>query len=83
MSKYTFVEFIAAQEGEDFNVIEPDNLEWAKRFVGYMGMCSNLIHIGDCTKENVSCILCVYEVYLKEYREYYFSQEENGRDQTI
>jgi hypothetical protein len=76
MSKYTFVEFIAAQEGDDFNVIEPSNLTWAESFVKYMGDVGNLFHIGDCTKQNHTCTLCVYELYLKEYREYYFREEE-------
>ncbi len=75
MSKYTFVEFIAAQEGDDFNVIEPSNLTWAENFVKYMGDVGNLFHIGDCTKQNHTCTLCVYELYLKEYREYYFQLE--------
>jgi hypothetical protein len=75
MSKYTFIEFIAAQEGDDFNVIEPSNLTWAESFVKSMGDISNLIHEGDCTKQNISCTLCVYELYLKEYREYYFQPE--------
>ena len=75
MSKYTFVEFIAAQEGDDFNVIERENLEWAISFVISMGESSNLIHEGDCTKQNHTCTLCLYELYLKEYREYYFQPE--------
>lgn len=75
MSKYTFAEFIAAQEGDDFNVIEPANLTWANSFVEGMKDTGNLIHDGDCTKQNVSCPLCVYEIYLKEYREYYFNIE--------
>lgn len=79
MSKYKFVEFIAAQEGDDFNVIEPSNMEWATGFVGSMGRSANWIHEGDCTKQNHSCPLCVYEVYLKEYREYYLNQEDNGK----
>jgi putative lipase involved disintegration of autophagic bodies len=79
MAKYTFVEFIAAQEGDDFNVIEPGNLAWATGFVGSMGRSANWIHEGDCTKQNVSCSLCVYEIYLREYREYYFKQEDNGK----
>ena len=77
MNKYTFVEFIAALEGDDFNVIEPINLKWAKGFVESMGNISDLIHHGDCTKQNISCELCVYEVYLKEYREYYFDKQDN------
>ena len=76
MTKYTFVEFIAAQEGDDFNVIEQDNLEWAKGFVESMGRSGKWIHEGDCTKQNVSCPLCVYELYLKEYREYFFKQQD-------
>ncbi len=76
MGKYTFVEFIAAQEGDDFNVIEPENLTWATGFVESMGQSTNWIHEGDCTKQNHSCPLCVYELYLKEYREYYFREEE-------
>ena len=80
MSKYTFVEFIAAQEGNDFNVIERDNLIWAKSFVEYMGDVGNLQHIGDCTKQNHTCTLCVYELYLKEYREYFFYPESDELD---
>jgi hypothetical protein len=76
MSKYTFIEFIAAQEGDDFNVIEGDNLAWARSFVKGMGDLPNWRHEGDCTKENYTCTLCVYELYLKEYREYYFKEEE-------
>jgi hypothetical protein len=75
MSKYTFIEFIAAQEGDDFNVIEGDNLAWARSFVKGMGDLPNWRHEGDCTKENYTCTLCVYELYLKEYREYYFQPE--------
>jgi hypothetical protein len=76
MSKYTFIEFIAAQEGDNFNVIEGDNLAWARSFVKGMGDLPNWEHEGDCTKENYTCTLCVYEQYLKEYREYYFKEEE-------
>jgi putative lipase involved disintegration of autophagic bodies len=79
MSKYTFVEFIAALEGDDFNVIEPSNLKWAKDSVESMGNISDLIHLGDCTKQNISCPLCVYEIYLKEYREYYFKEQDNAK----
>jgi hypothetical protein len=76
MSKYTFEEFIAAEEGDDFNVIEPNNLKWAKGFVKSMGDSGNLIHFGDCTKQAISCPLCVYELYLSEYHQYYFSTED-------
>jgi hypothetical protein len=80
MSKYTFIEFIAAQEGDNFNVIEGDNLAWARSFVKGMGDLPNWEHEGDCTKENYTCTLCVYELYLKEYREYYFYPESNELD---
>lgn len=75
MSKYTFVEFIAAQEGNDFNVIEPGNLAWATGFGKSLGISPTRVHSGDCTKENIPCLLCVIEIYLKEYREYYFNKE--------
>ena len=75
-NKYTFVEFTSANEGRDFNVIEPDNLEWAEDFIKTMGRSANWIHDGDCTKQNISCPLCVYEMLLKEYREYYFEEGE-------
>jgi len=74
MDKYTFIEFIAAQEGDDFNVIEGDNLAWARSWIKGMGDLPNWRHEGDCTKENYTCTLCVYELYLKEYREYYFNK---------
>jgi hypothetical protein len=77
MDKYTFIEFIAAQEGDDFNVIEGDNLAWARSWIKGMGDLPNWRHEGDCTKENYTCTLCVYELYLKEYREYYFKQQDN------
>ena len=81
MSKYTFEQFIAAQEGDDFNNIELSNLEWAIGFVESMGKSGKWIHDGDCTKQNVSCPLCLYELYLKEYREYYFSTEPQELDE--
>lgn len=76
MKKYTFVEFTAAQEGRNFKIIEPGNLEWAKGFIETMGRSANWIHDGDCTKQNISCPLCVYEILLKDYREYYFEEGE-------
>jgi hypothetical protein len=75
MGKYTFIEFIAAQEGDDFNVIEGDNLAWARSWIKGMGDLPNPIHEGDCTKENYTCTLCLYELYLKEYREYFFKED--------
>jgi hypothetical protein len=81
MSKYTFEQFIAAQEGDDFNNIELSNLEWAIGFVESMGRSGKWIHEGDCTKQNISCPLCLYELYLKEYREYYFSTEPQELDE--
>ena len=81
MNKYTFEQFIAAQEGDDFNNIELSNLEWAIGFVESMGKSGKWIHDGDCTKQNVSCPLCLYEQYLKEYREYYFPTEPQELDE--
>ncbi len=72
--KYNLLEFIAASEGEYFDVIEPDNLEWAKDAISNWSesILKNPIHQGDCTKESQPCNLCVLEMTLKEYHDYRF-----------
>lgn len=71
VTKYTFAEFIAAIEGEDFYRIDPDNLAWAKRFVEAMPrVLTEEYHGGDCTKFPGPCPFCVYETLLSEYYEY-------------
>lgn len=72
--RYTFEEFIAAKEGEDFNVIEPANLEWAKKICKEMGNVGSLVHEGDCTSLPITCLLCTYEEWLNDYRRYYLNK---------
>jgi hypothetical protein len=48
---YTLLEFIAAYEGEYFNIIEPENLKWAKSAISNWSesILKNPIHQGDCS----------------------------------
>lgn len=83
MSKYTFAEFTAALEGDDFNVIEPNLLEWATKFIESMGKAGSLVHHGDCTHHAISCLLCAYERMLSEYHTYYFSPKLYDQDSSL
>lgn len=74
--KYTFVEFIAALDCDDFDVLEDSWVKWAEQFVTHLNSPDSNYHHGDCTKQPVSCYLCVMETLLKDYREYYFNEEE-------
>jgi hypothetical protein len=76
MSKYTFIQFVAALESDDFDKIDETWLPWAKEFVSYLNSDNVNIHDGDCTKKPFSCYLCVVENLLSDYREYYFNEEE-------
>ena len=74
MEYYTFTEYLAACEGEDFNIIEPDWLKWAENFVAHITeMLQEGIHQGDCTKHCHTCNLCCIERMLEEYRNYRFN----------
>ena len=73
--KYTFVEFVAALECDDFDVLEESWLKWAKEFVSHLNTDEVGVHYGDCTNQPISCYLCVIETLLKDYREYYFNEE--------
>jgi hypothetical protein len=69
--KYTFTKFIAALEGDDFNILETEWLDWATIYVSKMPELLNQgIHGGDCTSESHPCRLCVLETQLAEYRRY-------------
>ena len=73
--KYTFVEFQAAMEGEDFDVLEES---WVDHYRNYNNNHTpnslNDVHSGDCTKSCHTCDLCLLEYNLKEYREYFFDE---------
>ena len=75
--KYTFAEFIGAIEGDDFDNPSEDNLAWGRQFVdAFPQVMKTDIHFGDCTKEPVTCNICIYQTLLEDYREYYFNEEE-------
>lgn len=71
-TKYSFIEYVAATESEDFNEIDDGMIEWAKNF---LKLDYDQKHEGDCTKQCHTCILCLMEGLLSDYREYYFNNE--------
>lgn len=82
--KYTFIEFLAAYEGDDFDVIDPMWLDHYKKSVNaYSEMLEKESHGGDCTKEPYTCGLCLIEHQLKDYREYVFNEEKWRNDNGI
>lgn len=70
---YTFKQFVAALESDNFNEIEPKALEWAK-WVESVNLSGE--HDGDCMNRAMSCLLCAVQYYLKEYEKYTFKSEE-------
>lgn len=82
MAKYTLLEFIAANESEDFNKIDDGMMEFAKQILeGFNHHALNVgTHGGDCTKMPAPCLLCTYEQILSDYREYYFGRIERIED---
>jgi hypothetical protein len=74
--KYTFIQFVAANESDDFDSIDETWIPWAKEFVSHLNSDVVNIHHGDCTNQPVSCYLCTIENLLKNYKEYYFNEEE-------
>jgi hypothetical protein len=74
--KYTFVQFLAAIESDDFDNIDKVWLDWANKFVEHFPeIMKTEQHGGDCTKMPGSCPVCSYESLLAEYRIYYFDEE--------
>ena len=69
--KYSFIEFLAALEGDDFNTIKESNLIWAKNFAN-MKIDENDTHRGDCTNESTPCKLCSLQYHLELYKDYVF-----------
>ncbi len=81
--KYSFLYFIAALEGKNFDEIEENNRKWAISFLSKLpssivgiGEESGGEHHGDCTQDNYSCVLCVLQDLLEQYSQYYFHEEE-------
>lgn len=84
MKKYSFIEFVAACESENIirafsnvNNIEPGLLGLARNALDkYNSVMKYETHDGDCTNEPHSCLLCVLEELLKNYKEYCFNEKE-------
>lgn len=81
--KYSFVEFLAAVEGRDFDIIEDSWMRWAERFLsGYDKIWPSARHYGDCTKHSSPCHICMLHAMMNEYYEYFFNEDkwrlENG-----
>lgn len=73
--KYTFVEFIAALESDDFDNPSAECLQWAESLINDIPkIFKKEYHFGDCTKAPISCNLCIFETLLSDYRKYYFNE---------
>ena len=74
--KYTFVQFIAACEDDNFDNPSIDNIKWAEQFIdAFPQIMKTELHFGDCTKAPVTCNLCIYRTLLLDYEKYYFNEE--------
>jgi hypothetical protein len=73
----TFIDWLVKKENSDdlpFKMSKEDVINWVKR------IHENILsdgkkkwqgrHYGDCTKQNISCELCAYQTWLKEYEDY-------------
>lgn len=82
MAKYTFIEFLAAYESDNFDTIEESAMTWAKRFLKSYENVWGEIHGGDCTKQAHACGLCCLQSFLEDYKQYTFNEakwrEDNG-----
>jgi hypothetical protein len=81
MKKYNFTEFVAALEGENFDEIEPINLQWATETFGTISL-KDQVHGGDCTKMPGTCYLCHLEDYLTQFHQYTFNENEFRKSLT-
>lgn len=73
----TFIDWLVEKENSDdlpFEMSKEDIINWIKR------IHENLLsdgkkkwegrHHGDCTKQNDSCELCTYQIWLEDYKNY-------------
>lgn len=72
-----FIDWLTEKENQDdlpFEMSREDILNWVKR------IHEDLIsdgkkpwdgkHYGDCTKQNISCQICLYQNWLDDYEKY-------------
>lgn len=81
MAKYTFVEFLAAYESDNFDKVDESTLSWAKNFLKSYENVWGEIHEGDCTNQTHTCSLCLLQTCLEDYKQYTFD-EVNWRDEN-
>lgn len=73
--QYTFVEFVAAIESDDFDNITENALKWANSFINeFPNIMKTEYHFGDCTGHAITCAICIYENLLLDYKEYIFNE---------
>lgn len=77
--KYTFKEFVAAIESENFDRIDRNAIETTKSFFLKLHE-QDFVYIDKEGKFSLSCDLSLLENYLKEYRMYQFDEEKFRRE---
>lgn len=78
MKVKTFIEwlteYVNSEDDTPFTMSKDDVLTWVKRIQNdlisegnkpYIGR-----HYGDCTKQNISCQICMYQTWLDKYEDY-------------
>ena len=71
--KYTFKQFIAALNSNDFNELDHNSIESTKSYFQKLNDL-DFTHIEDKGQISLVCDLCILENYLKEYRIYQFDE---------
>lgn len=73
-----FIDWLTEKENQaddlPFEMSREDVLNWVKNIQAELISDGkkpwNGKHYGDCTKENVSCEICMYQTWLDEYEKY-------------
>lgn len=67
--QYTFKQFVAAINSENFDEIDPNAIESTKTFFQKLNDL-DFVHMEPIGSISLVCDLCILENYLKEYRMY-------------
>jgi hypothetical protein len=79
-----FIDWLLEKENSDdlpFEMSKDEIIIWVKQI--HENLLSNGKkpwegkHYGDCTKENVSCQICMYQTWLDDYEEYCRNYKKN------
>jgi hypothetical protein len=71
--KYTFKQFIAALDSQNFDELDPNAVASTKSYFQKLNDL-DFTHIEDAGQISLVCDLCILENYLKEYRIYQFDE---------